>query len=99
MPDYFYALAARLLADKLLTVASIVFGLIVGPLFALMLDHGKLYGVAVMAAGWWVVVLLLKFHPERRRHSTRVEDWFFAVVLDALALSVVSVVLMAASKG
>ena len=98
MPDYFYALAGRISADRLVTLVSLTFGLIGGPLIALSLDHGRLYGVALMAAGWWPVVLLLKFHPQRRPHSTRIEDWFSAFVLDLLALSVLGVLLLATTK-
>jgi hypothetical protein len=98
VPDLFYALAARLAGDRLTAYTLIAFALICGPLLAVSLDEGKLYGVALMAAGWWPLVLLLKFHPERRSLSTRIEDWFYAVVLDLLALSVAGVLLAATKR-
>ena len=98
MPELFYKLAARLSADRLVAYSLVGFGLICGPLLAIALDEGKLYGVAVMAAGWWPVVLLLKFHPQHRSLSTFIEDWFYALVLDLHALSVAGILLFAAIK-
>jgi hypothetical protein len=98
VPEFFYALAAQLSAHRLVAYSLVGFGLICGPLLAITLDEGKLYGVAVMAAGWWPVILLLKFHPQHRALSTRIEDWFYALVLDLHGLSVAGVVLFAATK-
>jgi hypothetical protein len=98
VPEFFYTLAARLSADRFLAYTVVAFGLICGPILAIGLDEGKLYGVAVMAAGWWPIVLLLKFHPNHRVLSTRIEDWFYALVLDLHALSVAGVLLLATTK-
>jgi hypothetical protein len=98
MPEYFYELASRISADRLVTIACVFVGLVMAPLLALSLDHDRLFGVALMAAAWWPVVLLLKFHPQRRALSNRAEDWFFALVLDAHAASVIGVFLLAYTK-
>jgi len=80
-------------------VLCVTLGLIGTPLLTFSLSRGELFGVAVMAASWWPIVLLLWFHPERRRTALRVESWFFSLVLDALALSVLFVLFLAVSKG
>lgn len=98
MPDWYYDLAARVAHDKLVVVASIAFGLIVAPLIALSLDHGQLYGVALMQAAWLPVVLLMKFHPERRVKAGAAEDWFWALLLDFLVLGVPFILYLAATK-
>jgi hypothetical protein len=98
VPDLFYGLAARLLADRVALLGALFFGIVVGPLLALSMDHGRLYGVALMAAGWWPVVLLIEFHPDRRQHRPRWVSWFYAFVVDLLALSVVFVLLLAMTK-
>lgn len=98
MPELFYALAARILRDKRVVVFLIAFGLIGTPLLAVSLDEGQLYGVALMAASWWPVVLLVWFHPQRRAGAFKVEEWFYALVLDGLALGVVVILLLATSK-
>jgi hypothetical protein len=98
MPEYFYALAGRISADRLVTIVCVFVGLVLAPLLALSLDHDRLFGLALMAAAWWPVILLLKFHPQRRALSNRAEDWFYAIVLDAHALSVASVLLLAYAK-
>ena len=99
MPDWYYDLAARISADRLVVIACVAFGLIVAPLVALSLDHGQLYGVALMAAAWWPVVLLLKFHPQKRTGALVIEGWFWALLLDMLATSVVFILYLAATKG
>jgi hypothetical protein len=98
MPDWYYAFAARIAHDKLVVITCVAFGLVVAPLIALSLDHGQLYGVALMAASWWPVVLLMKFHPERRAKAGAPEDWFWALLLDFLALNVPFILYLAATK-
>jgi hypothetical protein len=98
MPDWYYDLAGRISADRLVVIVCVAFGLIVGPLITLSLDHGQLYGVALMAAGWWPVVLLLKFHPQKRAGARVIEGWFWALVLDVLAMGVPFIVWLATTK-
>ena len=99
MPDWYYDLAARISADRLVVIACVACGLIVAPLIALSLDHGQLYGVALMAASWWPVVLLLQFHPQKRAGALVVEGWFWALLLDVLAAGVPFILYLAATKG
>jgi hypothetical protein len=98
MPDLFYSLAARIHGDRRLVVFLIAFGLLGTPLLVLSLDEGQLYGIALMAASWWPVVLLVWFHPQRRAGAFRVEEWFYALVLDGHALGVFVILLLATSK-
>jgi hypothetical protein len=98
MPAWYYDLAARISADKLIVITCVVFGLVVAPLLALSLDHDQLYGVALMAAAGWPVVLLLRFHPQRRAGALVVEGWFWAVLLDVLGLGVLCILWLAATK-
>ena len=98
MPNWYYDLAARISADKLIVITCVALGLIVAPLVALSLDHGQLYGVALMAAAWWPVVLLLRFHPQRRAAALVVEGWFWALLLDVLATGVLFVLYLAVTR-
>ena len=98
MPDWYYALAGRIAHDKLVVITCIAFGLVVAPLIGLSLDHGRLYGLALMVVAWWLVVMLMKFHPECRAKSSVVEDWFWALLLDFLALGVPFTLYLAATN-
>jgi len=97
MPDWYYAFAARIAHDKLVVITCVAFGLIVAPLIGLSLDHGRLYGLALMEVAWVVVLMLMKFHPERRTKSGVAEDWFWALLLDVLALGVPFTLYLAAT--
>jgi hypothetical protein len=98
MPDLFYTLAARIHGDRRLVVFLIAFGILGTPLLVAVLDEGQLYGVALMAASWWPIVLLVWFHPQRRARAFAAEEWFYAGILDGLALGVVLILWLAASK-
>lgn len=98
MPDWYYDLAARIAHDKLVVITCLFFGLVVAPLIGLSLDHGQLYGLALMQAAWLPVVLLMKFHPERRATAGAAEDWFWALLLDVLVLGIPFILYLAATK-
>ncbi|HXT20420.1 MAG TPA: hypothetical protein VN923_06700 [Thermoanaerobaculia bacterium] len=98
MPELYYAMAARILAENRVVVLCVAFALLGAPLVALSLDRGRLYGLALMSAGWWLLLLLLRFHPQRRSTSSRFEDWFYALLLDVMALGIPGILVLAATK-